>query len=86
MDYRTLYEHAGSIMHRAGLADCTMYTLRHTLASDMSDNGESLQTIGKVLGHSHIATTMRYAHLNIDIARQAATRRNAAVSAGWLRE
>ena len=48
--------------------------LRHTYASNAVMQGMSLQMVGKLLGHSQIQTTMRYAHLADDPVRQAAER------------
>ena len=48
---------------RADLHDCTIYTLRHTHASRLIQNGLSVYEVRAVLGHTDIRTTMRYAHL-----------------------
>jgi len=48
---------------RAGLADCTVHTLRHTLATRLIQNGMSIYEVREILGHTDIKTTMRYAHL-----------------------
>lgn len=50
-------------LRRAGLVDCTIHTLRHTLASRLIQNGMSIYEVREILGHSDIKTTMRYAHL-----------------------
>jgi integrase len=50
-------------LHRAGLTDCTIHTLRHTLASRLIQNGMSIYEVRDILGHADIKTTMRYAHL-----------------------
>ena len=48
---------------RAGLQNCRVHTLRHTLATRLIQNGMSIYEIREILGHSDIKTTMRYAHL-----------------------
>jgi integrase len=48
---------------RAGLDDCTIHTLRHTLATRLIQNGMSIYEVKEILGHADIKTTMRYAHL-----------------------
>jgi integrase len=48
---------------RAGLDDCTIHTLRHTHATRLIQNGLSIYEVKEILGHSDIATTMRYSHL-----------------------
>jgi integrase len=50
-------------MLRAGLADCTIHTLRHTHATRLIQNGLSIYEVKEILGHTDIATTMRYSHL-----------------------
>jgi integrase len=43
-----------------------IHDLRHTFASLLINNGESLKTIGGLLGHTNESTTQRYAHLYTD--------------------
>ncbi len=65
----------------AGLPDVRMHDLRHSMASNMANSGQSLFVIGQVLGHSQPRTTMRYAHLSEGTLQKAA---NAASEAsGW---
>jgi site-specific recombinase XerD len=40
-----------------------IHDLRHTFASLLVSGGASLEMIGKLLGHSQMQTTQRYAHL-----------------------
>lgn len=47
----------------AGLEDVHLHDLRHTAASWLIAGGVELYTVGKILGHSSIASTQRYAHL-----------------------
>jgi integrase len=46
-----------------GLDDVRLHDLRHSYASLLVSEGLSLEIIGKLLGHSRIQTTQRYAHL-----------------------
>lgn len=57
---------------RAGLKDARVHDLRHTFASIAVSNGKSLPMIGKLLGHSQVQTTARYAHLARDPVIEAA--------------
>jgi integrase len=57
-----------------GLADVRIHDLRHTFASGGLLVGEGLAMIGKSLGHTQVQTTARYAHLESDPVKQAATR------------
>ncbi len=49
----------------------TFHTLRHTFASWLALQGESLLTIRELLGHKSFAMTMRYSHLMPDEKRRA---------------
>lgn len=51
------------IREKAGLDDLRIHDLRHTFASQAVMNGTPLALVSKLLGHSKITTTMRYAHL-----------------------
>lgn len=42
------------------------HSLRHTFASHFIQNGGNILTLQKILGHSSLAMTMRYAHLAPD--------------------
>ncbi len=48
----------------AGLPDVCKHSLRHSAASNMVNAGQSLYAVGKVLGHTQMKTTQRYAHLS----------------------
>ena len=58
----------------AGLKDVRMHDLRHSFASRALALGETLPVIGKLLGHSDIETTARYAHLAQDSIHETAER------------
>jgi integrase len=58
----------------AGLEDVRIHDLRHTFASHLVSSGTSLEMVGRLLGHTQAATTMRYAHLADDPLREAANR------------
>lgn len=48
---------------RAGIPEVRIHDLRHTFASTAIAAGHSLPIIGKLLGHTQVQTTARYAHL-----------------------
>jgi len=52
---------------QAGVA-CTLHQLRHAHATELVNDGVSLATIRKRLGHKHIQTTLRYAQLSDETA------------------
>lgn len=47
------------------------HVLRHTFASHFMMNGGNILTLQKILGHSTVTMTMRYAHLSPDHLREA---------------
>ena len=57
---------------RAGLKDVRIHDLRHTFASTAVASGQGLPMIGKLLGHTQVQTTARYAHLAADPIKIAA--------------
>ena len=63
-----------TVRARAGLEDVRLHDLRHSFASRALALGETLPVIGKLLGHSDIETTARYAHLARDSVHEAAER------------
>ena len=59
---------------KANLEDVRLHDLRHSFASRALVLGESLPMIGKLLGHTRVRTTARYAHLGDDSVKAAAAR------------
>ena len=51
------------IQREAQIEDVRIHDLRHTFASLLVSGGASLEMIGKLLGHTQLQTTQRYAHL-----------------------
>ena len=62
------------IRARAGLEDVRIHDLRHSFASRALALGEGLPMIGKLLGHTQVQTTARYAHLARDTVKASAAR------------
>lgn len=56
----------------AGLRGTALFDLRHTYASNALMSGVSLEEIAKLLGHTQIQTTARYAHLSDEHVHAAA--------------
>ncbi|NDD13891.1 MAG: site-specific integrase, partial [Betaproteobacteria bacterium] len=48
---------------KAGLSDVRVHDLRHSFASLLINSGRSLYEVQKLLGHTQVKTTQRYAHL-----------------------
>lgn len=51
------------MQREAEIPDVRIHDLRHTFASLLVSGGASLEMIGRLLGHTQMSTTQRYAHL-----------------------
>jgi site-specific recombinase XerD len=60
-----------AISRRAGVSIHSIHQFRHTCASDLLEAGVHLAQVQRILGHSVIATTVRYVHI-ADPQRRAA--------------
>ncbi len=47
-----------------GLEDMRLHDTRHSYASMALSGGETIRTVGRLLGHEKAATTLKYAHLS----------------------
>ena len=59
------------IRKRAGLEDVRIHDLRHSYASIALMHGETVLTIGRLLGHDHPGTTLKYTNFADAAAREA---------------
>ena len=59
-DFRDALENA---LKRAGLPRIRVHDLRHTFAANFMMSGGNILSLQKILGHSTLQMTMRYAHL-----------------------
>ncbi len=67
-------KHWARIRKRAGLGDVRIHDCRHSYASRALALGESLTMIGRLLGHTKVSTTARYAHLARETEKASAAR------------
>lgn len=67
-----IYSSWNTARTRAGLPEVRMHDLRHSFASFMVNSGRTLYEVQKILGHTQIKTTQRYAHLSHDTLLDAA--------------
>lgn len=64
LPYQCIF-HAWDVARKqAGLPSLRIHDLRHSFASVLVNNGVSIYDVQKLLGHSSIRTTQRYAHLS----------------------
>jgi len=71
--FSSVYQSWDTARELAGLSDVRMHDLRHSFASFLVNNGRSLYEVQKLLGHTQIKTTQRYAHLSHDTLMEAAS-------------
>ena len=58
------------IRAEAGLDDVRLHDTRHSFASMALSSGETIRTVGRLLGHDNAATTLKYAHLSDATVRE----------------
>jgi len=73
------------ITKAAGVTGLRIHDLRHSFASELVSSGASLPLIGRLLGHSDVKTTSRYAHLYDDPLREAVEKVGKVVANGGRR-
>ena len=61
--YRDISTAFATAVRRAKISDFTFHDLRHCFASRLVMAGVDLTTVKELMGHKHIAMTLRYAHL-----------------------
>ena len=69
---------------RIKLGDVWIHNCRHSFASRALALGESLAAISRPLGHAHVETTAKYAHLAQNSMREATTRVADSIASGIL--
>jgi integrase len=67
----TIEHHWSRARAAAGLAHVRIHDLRHSAATEMVRAGVPLSAIGAVLGHLSHASTLRYAHHDVEVQRAA---------------
>ncbi len=72
------------VRERAGVEDVKIHDLRHTFASRALALGEGLTMIGRLLGHTDVGSTVRYAHLARDAEKVAVARVGDSIEADIL--
>ena len=65
----------------AGIEDVRLHDLRHTHASHAVLNGVPVPVVSRLLGHSDVRTTLRYAHLGDREIEEAAERVGQSIAA-----
>ena len=71
MSTETLYGCWRTLREAAGVPDVRLHDLRHSYASLALRQGETVLTIGRLLGHRDPATTLKYTHFADAMVRDA---------------
>lgn len=69
--FLSIYNSWDSARRAAGLGDVRMHDMRHSAASNLVNAGQSLYVVAKVLGHSSLRSSERYAHLDAGVLLEA---------------
>jgi integrase len=75
-----IWEAWETLRRAADIPDVRTHDLRHSFASVLASQGNSLPIIGALLGHTTAATTHRYAHLLDDPLRRATEAASAVIT------
>lgn len=70
--FESIFNAWNTARKQAGLSDVRIHDLRHSFASFLVNAGRSLYEVQRILGHTQIKTTQRYAHLSQDTLLDAA--------------
>jgi site-specific recombinase XerD len=82
--YVSIYYSWDSARRDAGLEDVRIHDLRHSYASFLVNAGRTLYEVQRLLGHTQIKTTQRYAHLSQDTLLAAANAATMAIGGMML--
>lgn len=81
--YSSVFRTWNTARKNAGLPDVRMHDLRHSMASNLVNSGRSLLEVAKILGHSQLKTSQRYAHLSQDTLLAAVDAAADATGTNW---
>jgi len=77
--YVSFFHSWDTAREQAGLKDVRVHDLRHSFASLLVNQGRTLYEVQKILGHTQVKTTQRYAHLSHDTLLDATNSVNTAL-------
>lgn len=71
MEPRVCLDRYKRLLRRAGVADHSFHTLRHTYATRCVESGVDVKSLSEIMGHSNVKITLqRYVHPSMDTKKQ----------------
>ena len=86
LPYTSFFRSWDTARKNAGLPDVRVHDLRHSMASNLVNNGVSILEVSRILGHSQIKTTQRYSHLAQETLLAAVNTAAAATGVDWIQD
>ncbi|KLU61474.1 tyrosine recombinase XerD [Peptococcaceae bacterium CEB3] len=74
VEYRNFYRSFQACLKKCGIRPVKLYSLRHTFATRLLEDGEDIRVIQELLGHTDIRTTNIYTHVTRKTKQQAAAK------------
>ena len=61
---RAWYRRLRAALETSGIGPARLHDLRHTFVSSLIEAGVDIVTVGKIVGHRRVQTTLRYSHIS----------------------
>ncbi|MCD8054616.1 MAG: site-specific integrase [Lachnospiraceae bacterium] len=86
MEPRVCLDRYKRLLRRAGVADHTFHTLRHTFATRCVESGVDVKSLSEIMGHSDVKITLqRYVHPSMDAKKAEVNKLSSPLASGQLR-
>ncbi|MCD8125174.1 MAG: site-specific integrase [Lachnospiraceae bacterium] len=86
MEPRGCLDRYKRLLRRAGVADHTFHTLRHTFATRCVESGVDVKSLSEIMGHSDVKITLqRYVHPSMDAKKAEVNKLSSPLASGQLR-
>ncbi|MCD8330463.1 MAG: site-specific integrase [Lachnospiraceae bacterium] len=86
MEPRVCLDRYKRLLRRAGVADHTFHTLRHTFAPRCVESGVDIKSLSEIMGHSDVKITLqRYVHPSMDAKKAEVDKLSSFLASGQIR-
>ncbi len=83
MEPRVCLDRYKRLLRRAGVADHTFHTLRHTFATRCVESGVDIKSLSEIMGHSDVKITLqRYVHPSMDAKKAEVNKLSTSLASG----